>query len=68
MVYFRFLSAKKLTAPIMLAIATAAIMATSVVIRGVSGVTGVTGISGSTGVDAEAAGPTVTYVVADELP
>ncbi len=37
-VYFRFLSAQKLTAPMMLATATAAIMATSVVIKGVSGV------------------------------
>jgi len=37
-VYFRFLSAQKLTAPTMLATATAAIMATSVVIKGVSGV------------------------------
>ncbi len=38
MVYFRFLSAQKLTAPMMLAIATAAMIATSVVIKGVSGV------------------------------
>ena len=38
MVYFRFFSAQKLTAPIMLAIATVAMIATSVVIKGVSGV------------------------------
>ena len=38
MVYFRFRSTQKLTAPIMLAIATAAMIATSVVIKGVSGV------------------------------
>ena len=75
-VYFRFFSAKKLTAPIAHATATAMIMASSVVINGVSGVsasgvsgvTGVSGVSGSTGVEAETAGPTVTAVPAAELP
>ena len=83
MVYFRFLSVQKLTAPMMLAIATAAMIATSVVIKGVSGVGSGEGDgdgegsgegdgegegSGSIGVDGDGAGPTVTHVVADELP
>jgi len=79
LVYFRFLSVQKLTAPMMLAIATAAMIATSVVINGVSGVgsgegdgdgegSGEGDGSGSIVPPLEAAGPTVTYVAAPELP
>ena len=99
MVYFRFRSAQKLTAPMILATATAAIIATSVVIKGVSGVGSGEGEgsgdgdgdgsgegvgsgdgegsgegdgegdgSGSIVPPDEGAGPTVTHVVADELP
>ena len=54
MAYFRFLSTQKVATPMMLAIAMAAIIATSVVIKGVS-----VG-SGSIGPVGEAAGPTDT--------
>ena len=48
--------------PIMQATTTAMIMAASVLISGAPDA------SGSTALDADDAGPTVTYVVADELP
>ncbi len=60
MAYFRFLSAQKLTTPMMLTIATAAIIAT-VVSSGVS-------VDGSIGTFGDDAGPTVTAVDAPELP
>ena len=94
MVYFRFFIIQKLTTPIMAATATAAMIATSVVIKGVSGVGSGEGDgegdgdgsgvgsgegegsgdgegegegSGSICPPLEAAGPTVTHVVADEM-
>ena len=74
MVYFRFLSAQKLITPIMLATATAAMMATSVVIKGVSVGSGEGDGSGdgegsgSIVPPDDGAGPTVTAVPAAELP
>ena len=68
MVYFRFLSAQKLITPIMLATATTAMMATSVVIKGVSVGSGDGEGSGSIVPPDDGAGPTVTAVPAAELP
>ena len=61
-VYFRLLSAQKATTPIIAAIATAAIIAISVVIKG-SGSVG----SGSIGVAGVTGGPTPMAVSAYEL-
>ena len=62
LVYFRFLSAQKVTIPMIAAIIMAAIMATSVVRKGDS-----VGASGSIGVAGDGAGPTPIAVSAYEL-
>ena len=62
LVYFRFLSAQNAATPIIQATATAAMMATSVVINGVS----VAGCSGSIGVEGDAAGSTLMAVSAND--
>ena len=60
MVYFRFLSAQKLTTPMTATTATAAMIAT-VASSGVS-------VDGSIGTFGDDVGPTVTAVAAPELP